>query len=311
MAEPFVVSSFASHNDELNYLTELGFAVNPLNKSKLDINQVYNYAEEIVEKRDELAYMVDGVVVKLDDNKLVEQLEIVGKAPRAWAAIKFPAGEVVTKVINVEWSVGRTGRVTPVAVLEPRDIQGSTVSRATLHNAAEVKAKDIHIGDSVVLRKAGDVIPEIVQVIRGLRQLSAIKIILPTRCPSCDSILEWTETDTDLVCNNTQDCTQQQIDRLVYFTSRNIANIVGLSTAQLEWLNKERGVKDITDIYELDLSTLENIEGYGAKSINNLQDSINNSRKIEIQKFIAGLSIDGVGVEVAKLISNILITKIK
>jgi DNA ligase (NAD+) len=157
---------FLTHKDELNFLTKMGFAINPLNQHATDISQAWAFADEIEKQRAGLNYPIDGVVLKLNDNELQQNLGIIGKTPRGWCAIKFSPDEVVTKVIGITWQVGRTGKATPVVELEPIELQGTIVKRATLHNYKEVLEKNLEFGDMVVIRKAGDIIPEVVKVIK-------------------------------------------------------------------------------------------------------------------------------------------------
>jgi DNA ligase (NAD+) len=157
---------FLTHQDELNFLTKMGFAINPLNQPVTDILQAWSFAAEIENQRGDLNYPIDGVVLKLNDNALQQNLGVIGKTPRGWCAIKFSPEEVVTKILGITWQVGRTGKVTPVAELEPIELQGTTVKRATLHNYKEVLEKNLELGDMVVIRKAGDIIPEVVKVIK-------------------------------------------------------------------------------------------------------------------------------------------------
>jgi DNA ligase (NAD+) len=155
-----------THQDELDFLTSLGFQVNPLNQSVSDLESAWQIAQDIIQNREQLNYPIDGLVVKIDNNELYEQLGVVGKTPRTWCAIKFPADEVTTKVLGITWQVGRSGRVTPVAELEPVELNGTTVKRTSLHNYKEVVDLGLEIGDLVVIRKAGDIIPEIMSVVK-------------------------------------------------------------------------------------------------------------------------------------------------
>jgi DNA ligase (NAD+) len=157
---------FPTHQDELDFLTKMGFAINPLNEAVMDISQAWSFASEIEKQRAGLNYPIDGVVLKLNDNILQQYLGTIGKTPRGWCAIKFAPEEVVTKILGITWQVGRTGKVTPVAELEPIELQGTIVKRATLHNYKEVIEKNLEMGDMVVIRKAGDIIPEVVKVIK-------------------------------------------------------------------------------------------------------------------------------------------------
>jgi DNA ligase (NAD+) len=257
---------------------------------------------EIKEQKEDLNYPIDGLVIKLNDNNLTEELGVVGKTPRGWSAIKFAADEVTTKLLEVVWQVGRTGKVTPVAELEPVELNGTTVKRATLHNYKEFVEKNLVKDDTLVIRKAGEIIPEVVQVLQNLKPQNPIFLQAPTHCPSCDSQLVKSETEVDLVCQNSQNCPDQVLGRLTYYTQRNLGNITGLSDKILEKFYKLYGVRDIPDLYNLPYSQIRELEGFGEKSVQNIQQSVQNSKKIPAHKFLAGLGIEGVGVEVAKLI---------
>lgn len=291
-----------THLQELEYLKKLGFPTNPLNSFATDINQVWKRASELEEKKESLNYPIDGLVVKLNSNFWTEKIGAVGKAPRGWCAIKFKSTEVVTKIIQVTWQVGRTGKVTPVAELETADIAGTQVKRATLHNYKEFLGYELCSQDSIVIRKAGEIIPEVVNVLVNLRKPNSKKFSPPDKCPSCGHKLTLSETSVDLVCKNRLDCPAQIIGRLSYFTSRKIACITGLSDKILEKFSKNYLVKDIPDLYNLPFLEIQKLEGFGEKSVANIQKSVQKARKLTDTKFLAGLSIEGIGVEVAKLI---------
>lgn len=308
----FYPSTFDYHEDEINFLKEQGFATNPYNSAGKEVDDIWQFQDTISQKREDLAYPIDGVVVKLNDNKLASKLGVVGKTPRAWCAIKFKAEEVVTRIVNITWQVGRTGRLTPVAELEAVDLAGTTVKRATLHNYKEVLDKNLHYHDTVVVHKAGDIIPEVLQVLVQLRppkydgnNLSINhdgQFTIPKRCPSCTHELILSDTEVDLICRNIDTCPDQIINRLSYYTARNNANIIGLSDKIILRFIKEFGVHDIADLYDLPWDKIQTMEGFGEKSVNNLKQSVENSKQLPDYKFLAGLGIDGIGQEVAKLI---------
>lgn len=295
-----------SHISEILELSKLGFATNPLNKVFEDLELLYNYSLEIEKTRIDLNYPIDGLVVKLVNNNTTTKLGIIGKTPRTWCAIKFAPDEVTSKVVNVTFQIGRTGKLTPVAELTPTSLQGSIVSRATLHNVAELKNKNLCINDTVVLRKAGDIIPEIVQVLTDLRPENSFKVEIPTDCPCCGSKLELNETNIDLFCLNTIGCKDQIILRLAYYTTRNIANIEGLSQKTIEKLVYEFNVRNIADLYTIDLDLLLKIDGFGEKSITSLKNSILKASKIKDFKLITGLGINGLGSENAKILAKFI-----
>ncbi len=291
---------FTTHQEELEYLEKLGFPTNPLNKKVSNLEQAWEYAKEIEIQKESLPYPIDGLVIKVNSNEILEKTGVVGKTNRAWSAVKFKADEVSTKLLGVTWQVGRTGRVTPVAELEAVELAGTTVKRATLHNFKEFTELELHHGDFLIIRKAGEIIPEVVQKV--LSQDNQEKFVAPTQCPVCGSFLGKSATEIDLICTNQIDCKAQVVGRLSYFSKRHIANIKGLSEKQLEKFYHEFGVKDVTDLYDLPYEKILELEGYKSKSVENLKTSIEEARSIPAHKFLAGLSIEGVGPEVAKLI---------
>lgn len=292
---------FTTHQQKLDYLKKLNFPVNPLNSSANSVKEVFLESEKLNQKKESLKYPIDGLVVKLNDNSLVKTLGVVGKTNRGWAAIKFPARETTTKLLDITWQVGRTGRLTPVAELEPVELEGSIVKRATLHNYQEFLNKDLKKNDMLVIRKAGDIIPEVVKVLKNLRQ-SQEGFLTPKKCPCCQTETVFSKTKIDLYCPNTENCPDQVLGRLSYFSQRSIADINGLSKQNLKKFIELFKIKDIPDLYKLPYTKIFEMEGFGEKSVKNLQNSIQKSKKIPAEKFLAGLGIEGVGVEVAKLI---------
>ena len=298
----FDSSSFSQHTEELDFLAAQGFPINPLNKVVQTLDEVWNYQQEIQNKRESFAYPIDGLVVKLNDNEASAKLGVVGKTPRSWCAIKFPAEEKTTILKGVTWQVGRTGKITPVTELEPVEIAGTTVQRATLHNYKEFLEKKLHLGDTLVVRKAGDIIPEVVQVLTNLRPQQAKSFTVPRTCPSCGASLVKSDTEVDLICPNSEKCRVQIVLRLSYFAQRSMANISGLSDKIIERFIDEFGVNDIADLYDIDWEKVSQMEGFGEKSASNLRAAIEASRQQKDYRFLAALGIDGVGVEIAKLI---------
>lgn len=300
-------NSFDSHQEELDYLQKLGFATNFLNSSANSLEEIWERAMEIKAQKEALNYPIDGLVIKLNDNNLVQKLGVVGKTPRGWAAIKFAAEEVTTKILDVAWQVGRTGKITPVAELDPVELNGTLVKRATLHNYKEFLEDKLAKNDTLVIRKAGEIIPEVIKVLENLKPENPEFFIAPETCPSCSSKLELSSTEVDLVCVNSENCPDQILGRLTYYTQRNLAAITGLSDKILEKFCDLYGVKDIPDLYKLPYDKIRELEGFGEKSVENIQKSVENSRKIPAHKFLAGLAIEGVGIEVAKLIVDYLL----
>ncbi len=313
--EVFEASNFDSHLEELNFLKTLGFATLDEVCVANSVEEVWVKVQALEASRDKLKYHIDGVVVKLDDNRLAEKLGVVGKAPRAWCAVKFAAEEVTTKCLGITWQVGRTGKVTPVAELEPVVLAGTLVKRATLHNYKEFSRLKLQVGDMVIIRKAGDIIPEIVDVLVNLRpdeaglKLHETELAAPKTCPSCGTQLMLTETEVDLFCPNQDNCPAQIIGRLSYFCQRQIANIVGLSEKTLEKFVANLDIKDIPDLYQLPYDEILGLPGFGRKMIDNLEESINQARNLADYSFLAGLGIDGIGLEISRLICDLLASK--
>jgi DNA ligase (NAD+) len=293
---------FETHQAELDFLKTQNFPTNPFNTTATNLEQVWENAQKLEKTRSNLPYPIDGMVVKLNDNDLVEKIGVVGKTPRGWCAIKFAAEEVTTKILDITWQVGRTGKISPVAELEPVELAGTTVKRATLHNFKEVVDTEFHAGDTVVIRKAGDIIPEVLQILKNLRPQNSSLFCPPERCPACQTVLVESATGVDLICPNADDCKPQIVKRLAYFCQRNLGNIAGLSEKQIEKFVDKFGIRDIADLYNLPWSKISEMERFGEKSVENLQNSIEVSKQIADYKFLAGLGIDGVGLEVAKLI---------
>jgi DNA ligase (NAD+) len=297
--------TFKTHQEELEFLEKMGFPINPFNSLAKNIQEVWEISRKLDQDKQNLTYPIDGLVIKLNDNQLKENLGVVGKTPRGWCAIKFKAEEVTTKLLDVSWNVGRTGKITPVADLEPVELAGTTVKRATLHNYKDFSEKALQHGDMLIIRKAGEIIPEVLQVLYNLRtkQTEPEKLFKsPSNCPSCGAEVTYSNTGVDLICPNSQNCPAQIINRLVYFTQRNIGNITGLSEKLLEKFIEKFGVRDIPDLYNLPYEEIQELEGFGQKSVENLVKSVENAKTIPDYKFLAGLGLDGIGPEVAKLI---------
>jgi DNA ligase (NAD+) len=294
------------HSQELNELKNLGFNVNPLNSVANSLEQVWAYYQKIEKDRNNLNYPIDGLVVKANSNLLFKKLGVVGKTPRTWSALKFEAEEVVSRVIGLDYQVGRTGKITPVVNIEPVMIQGTTVKRASLHNIQELIGYDLHIKDTLIVRKAGDIIPEVVNILENLRVANEPRIPIVSNCPVCGTGLEKTKTEIDYFCPNKLDCKDQIKLRLAYYCSRSVANIDGLSDKTIEKLISILDIKDIADLYTLDYKTIEGLEGFGDKSIYNLKTQILKASNLLDYKFLTGLGIEGVGAENAKIITKYL-----
>jgi DNA ligase (NAD+) len=300
--ETFAPSNFPTHQEELEFLSKLGFATNPYNQKASSLEQIWQIQARLYDQRSHLPYQIDGLVIKLNNNQISGATGVVGKTPRAWCAVKFSAEEATTKLLGVTWQVGRTGRVTPVAELEAVQLAGTTVKRSTLHNYKEFLDKNLHPEDTLIVHKAGDIIPEVIQVLENLRINGAKPFTSPSHCPECQHDLEQSPTGIDLLCPNTESCKAQVVGRLSYYTGRNLGNITGLSEKNLERFMNEFGVLDIPDLFNLPYEKIRELEGFGEKSAENLEKSVENAKQLPDYKFLAGLGIDGIGPEVAKLI---------
>lgn len=301
--------SFATHVEELVHLKELGFSVNKETKTVTTLEKVQAFVDQWTAHRNDQEYGVDGVVIKLNDTGIREVLGYTAKSPRFGVAYKFPAEEVTTVIEGIDIQVGRTGVLTPVAHVRPVLVAGSTVARATLHNQDEIDRLDVHVGDTVILRKAGDIIPEILQVLIDLRPNNTKKFSLPSKCPVCDGPAVRKEmatgTSVALYCTN-RHCPAQSLENLIHFASKKAMNIVGMGEKIIEKLLNENLIQTPVDIYHLKKSDMEGLEKFGDLSANNLIESIEASKKTTLQKFLFALGIHHVGEETADLIANSL-----
>ena len=291
------------HHQEHDLAEELGFKVNKNNKHCKNIEEVKKYLQYWDKAREKLPYMTDGVVVILDDKKEFERLGAVGKAPRGMIAYKFPAEEATSVILDIIVNVGRTGKLTPVAVMEPTLIAGSTVSRATLHNADEIARKDVKIGDTVIVRKAGDVIPEVVAPIKKMRRGSEKKFKMPTKCPICGGEVTKKEGEVDYYCADSN-CITRQKRQLEFFVSKNAFDIDGMGPKIVEQLMQEGIIHDASNIFELKEGDLKPLERFAEKSSTNLIESIEKSKNITLGRFIYALGIRHVGSETATDIAS-------
>ena len=293
-----------THLEALNYMKKLGFRVNPNNKLVSNIDELLQYIEEKGAERDNLPYDIDGIVIKL--NSIPEQ-KIMGytaKFPKWATAYKFPAKQVLTKLVDIIFTVGRTGQVTPNAVLDPVIIQGSTIRRATLHNEDYVVSKDLRIGDTVSIRKAAEVIPEVVEAIKERRDGTEKKFKMITTCPICHSTLIKKEGQVDYYCMNPS-CDRRHIESLIHFASRQAMNIDGLGDMIIEDFYNLGFVKKFSDFYKLKdhRKDLIELEGYGDKSIDNLISAIEESKSNSLERLIFALGILNVGEKTARVLA--------
>ena len=294
-----------THSEAVEYMKNLGFKVNPNNRLVNNIEEVLMFIEEKSKERASLAYDIDGIVIKVNNISDQKRLGFTAKYPKWATAYKFPAEEVLTKLTDIIFTVGRTGQITPNAVLEPVIVAGSTVSRATLHNEDYVKEKDLKIGDIVSIRKAGDVIPEVVEVKKERRTGKEKDFVMITNCPICDTKLVKKEGQVDYFCPNLK-CPARHIEGLIHFVSRDAMNIDGLGERIMEDFYNFNYIKKPSDIYNLKQheKELKRLEGYGDKSVNNLLDAIEKSKDNSLEKLIFGLGIPNVGAKTAKILAK-------
>ncbi|MCM3020986.1 NAD-dependent DNA ligase LigA [Priestia megaterium] len=292
-----------SHSESLNLLDELGFKTNRERQTCETIDDVIAYIESWQTQRPELSYDIDGIVVKVDSFDQQADLGTTAKSPRWAIAYKFPAEEVVTKLVNIELTVGRTGVITPTAILEPVQVAGTTVQRASLHNEDLIREKDIRIGDYVVVKKAGDIIPEVVNVIEEKRTGEEQEFTMPTHCPECESELVRLEGEVALRCINPS-CPAQIREGLIHFVSRNAMNIDGLGEKVISQLFREQLIKDVADIYTLTKQQLIELERMGEKSADNLIAAIEASKENSLERLLFGLGIRHVGAKAAKTLAQ-------
>ncbi|MEK6453049.1 NAD-dependent DNA ligase LigA [Caldifermentibacillus hisashii] len=291
------------HSEGLNYLDRLGLKTNQERRLCSTIDDVLEYIKEWQEKRPDLPYEIDGIVVKVDRYDQQEKLGTTVKSPRWAIAYKFPAEEVMTKLIGIDLSVGRTGVVTPTGILEPVRVAGTTVQRASLHNEDLIKEKDIRIGDYVIVKKAGDIIPEVVRSVPEKRTGKENPFAMPTHCPACGSELVRLEGEVALRCINPK-CPAQIREGLIHFVSRNAMNIDGLGEKVITQLFQENLVADVADIYKLTKEQLIQLERMGEKSVQNLLTAIEASKENSLERLLFGLGIRHVGAKAAKILAQ-------
>ncbi|HSC69245.1 MAG TPA: NAD-dependent DNA ligase LigA [Cellvibrio sp.] len=294
----------ATHSDTLGALSLWGFLTNRETKVATNIHEAIQFYRRIGEKRDTLAYDIDGIVFKVNSRQLQDTLGFISRAPRWAIAYKFPAQEESTTLLDVEFQVGRTGAVTPVARLQPVFVGGVTVSNATLHNRDEINRLGIKIGDTVIIRRAGDVIPQIVQVVEAKRPQNARDIIFPEHCPVCNSPVETVADEAVARCSGGLVCAAQRKEAIKHFASRKAMNVEGLGDKLVEQLVDLRLVNNLADIYALTREQLAAMERMGEKSADNILAALENSKKTTLAKFIYALGIREVGEATARNFAN-------
>ena len=289
-----------SQEKVLKHLEQLGFVVNPKRILAENIDEIWDFIQEVGQERDNLPYDIDGVVIKVNDLAGQEELGFTVKAPKWAVAYKFPAEEKEAQLLSVDWTVGRTGVVTPTANLTPVQLAGTTVSRATLHNVDYIAEKDIRKDDTVIVYKAGDIIPAVLRVVESKR-VSEEKLDIPTNCPSCESDLLHFEDEVALRCINPR-CPAQIMEGLIHFASRDAMNITGLGPSIVEKLFAENLVRDVADIYRLKEEDFLLLEGVKEKSASKLYQAIQASKENSAEKLLFGLGIRHVGSKASQLL---------
>ncbi len=286
-----------THEEKHQILKVLGFKTNPNNRYCKNLDEVFEFHKKWQKRRDSLPYEIDGIVVIINSDRIYNKLGVVGKAPRGAIAFKFPGKEATTKVRDIKVQVGRTGALTPVAVLEPVQVGGVTITRATLHNEDEIRRLGVKIGDTVIVGRAGDVIPEIVKVVKDLRTGKEKKFKMPSKCPLCGGKVK--KIDAIHYCAN-PNCFARERQQFYHFVSRGAFNIEGLGPKIIGQLMEESLVSDLGDIFELKRGDLKPLERFAEKSADNLVKSIEESKEITFPRFIFALGIKHIGEETAQ-----------
>ena len=289
-----------SQEEVLNKLASLDFSVNPIHFLADSIDGVWEFIEKIAQERDSLPYEIDGIVIKVNDLAVQEELGFTVKAPKWAIAYKFPAEEKEAQLLSVDWTVGRTGVVTPTANLTPVQLAGTTVSRATLHNVDYIAEKDIRQKDTVIVYKAGDIIPAVLRVVESKR-VSEEALEIPSHCPSCESELVHFEDEVALRCINPL-CPAQIKEGLIHFASRDAMNITGLGPAVVEKVFDKALVKDVAGIYRLSVEDFLTLDGFKEKSANKLYNAIQASKENSAEKLLFGLGIRHVGSKASRIL---------
>ena len=299
------IDSLSTHSEMLDQLKRWGLPLCNERKAVEGVEGCLNYFKEMSEKRDSLPYEIDGIVYKVDSLKLQKELGFVAKAPRWAIAHKFPAQEEITTVNDIEFQVGRTGAITPVARLEPVFVGGVTVSNATLHNMDEVRRKDVRVGDQVIVRRAGDVIPEVVRVVPGSRKSSDVEMIhMLKHCPVCGSDVEQVEGEAVARCTGGLFCGAQRKESIKHFASRKAMDIDGLGDKLVEQLVDEKLIDHVDDLYSLTVEKIAHLERMGEKSAKNLIEALEKSKHTSLSRFIYALGVREVGEATAQTLAQ-------
>lgn len=292
-----------SQSQALDFMDELGFQVNDRRHIFQNMDEVVDFINEVAESRHDLAYDIDGLVIKVDEFDVQDEIGFTSRSPRFAIAYKFPAAEATTRIRDIEWTVGRTGVVTPTAIMDPVFLDGSRVQRATLHNVDMIAEKDVRIGDQVYIRKAGDIIPEVIRVDLDERPAETQPYQAPAQCPVCQSDLVHLENEVALRCMNTY-CPAQVVEKLIHFASRTAMNIDGLGEKLVQQLHDHELVKDPADFYFLEKEALLELDRMGDKKASNLLEAIEDSKANSLERLITGLGIRHVGSQAALLLAQ-------
>jgi DNA ligase (NAD+) len=299
--------NYATQEEELQVLTKYGFLVNKDHAVCNSLKDIQLFYEEWIDKKAKQEYGIDGIVIKSNERDIWDSLGYTAKSPRGGIAYKLPAEEVATKLLAITCQVGRTGAVTPVAELAPVLLAGSTVKRATLHNEEEIEWLDVRVGDTVLLRKAGDVIPEIFDVLKELRPKDSVSFVMPTKCPECDTVLEKDSVGKVVsaawYCKN-EDCPAKHLEGLIHFVSKKGMNIEGLGDRIVEEFREIGLIHDFASIFRITYEDIAGLEGFGDKSARNILEAINLARTVPLHRFLYSLGIRHVGEQTAKDIAK-------
>lgn len=287
-----------THEQAHEAMALLGMRTNSLSVKVVSLDAIDTYYQKIGQKREKLPYQIDGVVIVVNSDEVFERLGVVGKTPRGSVAYKFPAEQVTTVVEDIKVQVGRTGALTPVAVMRPVQVAGTTVTHASLHNADEIERLDVRIGDTVVIEKAGDIIPKVIQVVKEARPAVTKPFRMPTKCPVCGSPVERHEGEVAIYCTN-RTCYAKIVEHALLFAGRRCADIQGLGDKIIEQLVDEGLIRDAADLYELKEQDLCDLEGFGEVSAKKLVEAIQSKRTLPLSRFIVGLGVRHVGDETA------------
>jgi len=294
----------ASHSEAMKLIESWGCRISPELQQVQGVSGCLDYIKQLGERRDSLPYEIDGVVMKVDDTTLQQRLGFVSRAPRWAIAYKFPAQEEITIVEDIEVQVGRTGAITPVARLKPVFVGGVTVSNATLHNEDEIRRKDVRAGDSVIIRRAGDVIPEVVQVVLSKRPEHTQEFVMPTHCPVCNSVAEKEEGEAVLRCSGGLYCAAQQKEAIKHFASRKALDVDGLGDKLVELLVDEGLINDTADLFALTIEQVSTLERMGEKSAENLVNGLQAAKQTRFNRFLYALGIREVGEATARSLAS-------